>query len=166
MTLCPVHATTENIDEIVQDHDNFGIDETEDDNSLDSVSNSASAMVVNDEAMASMPSHKIGGYKRKCEMLEKSSRFDETMMMMIEAKKKREAFSSEQQEQEVCVASGSSSEVILASEAEQRECPFEEVVTAKEPPKGLEPWLDTFSSWSHAQRLDAIDQLINRYAFF
>ena len=37
LTLCSLHAnseSTENIDEIVQDHDNFGTDENEDDSSL------------------------------------------------------------------------------------------------------------------------------------
>ena len=32
----------------------------------------------------------------------------------------------------------------------------------QEPPKDLDPWLDSFSSWSHAQRLCAIDLLIGR----
>ena len=34
--------------------------------------------------------------------------------------------------------------------------------TLQEPPKDLDPWLDSFSSWSHAQRLCAIDLLIGR----
>ena len=79
--MCSAHAneSTENIDEIVQDHDTFGTDENEEDSmdsltmalmesrssaessTIASTSNSASYSMLN----ASAAANKIGGYKRK-----------------------------------------------------------------------------------------------------
>ena len=69
MTLCSAHAneSTENIDEIVQDHDTFGTDENEED-SMDSLTmammesrSSASATASNTSYMSSLSANKIGG---------------------------------------------------------------------------------------------------------
>jgi hypothetical protein len=154
MTLCTNHAAenTENIDEIVQDHDTFGTDENDDD-SLDST---AMQVSLNDADMMQLPASKIGGgFKRKSaddEMT--SSRYASEAAFMV--KKKREHFLTS--EQEVCcqMVCDSSPKV----EARLREVPEVEPLHRVETPKELNPWLDMFSTWSHAQRLIAIDQLI------
>ena len=109
LTLCSLHASseqsTENIDEIVQDHDNFGTDENEDDSSLDSTSPNWTGMslLVKDtppEELLAIPANKIGGFKRKSnedQSVNPSGFIDHS----ITAKKKRETFISE--EQEVCL---------------------------------------------------------------
>ena len=109
LTLCSLHATssdqsTENIDEIVQDHDNFGTDENEDDSSLDSTSSCLGmSLLVKDtpaEELLAIPANKIGGFKRKSnedQSVNPSGFIDHS----ITAKKKRETFISE--EQEVCL---------------------------------------------------------------
>ena len=69
LTLCSAHAneSTENIDEIVQDHDTFGTDENEED-SMDSLTmalmesrSAASNMASNSSYMSSLSANKIGG---------------------------------------------------------------------------------------------------------
>ena len=107
LTLCTLHASsesTENIDEIVQDHDNFGTDENEDDSSLDSTSSCLGmSLLVKDtppEELMAIPANKIGGFKRKSnedQSVNTSGFIDHS----ITAKKKRETFISE--EQEVCL---------------------------------------------------------------
>lgn len=102
-----MHASsesTENIDEIVQDHDNFGTDENEDDSSLDSTSSCLGmSLLVKDtppEELMAIPANKIGGFKRKSnedQSVNTSGFIDHS----ITAKKKRETFISE--EQEVCL---------------------------------------------------------------
>ena len=71
LTLCSAHAneSTENIDEIVQDHDTFGTDENEED-SMDSLTmalmesrSAASNMASNSSYMSSLSANKIGGKK-------------------------------------------------------------------------------------------------------
>ena len=74
LTLCSAHAneSTENIDEIVQDHDTFGTDENEED-SMDSLTmalmesrSAASNMASNSSYMSSLSANKIGGKKLIC----------------------------------------------------------------------------------------------------
>ena len=74
LTLCSAHAneSTENIDEIVQDHDTFGTDENEED-SMDSLTmalmesrSAASNMASNSSYMSSLSANKIGGNKLIC----------------------------------------------------------------------------------------------------
>ena len=69
LTLCTTHAneSTENIDEIVQDHDTFGTDENEED-SMDSLTMAmmesrsvATSTTSNSSYMSSLSANKIGG---------------------------------------------------------------------------------------------------------
>jgi len=192
LTLCSAHAneSTENIDEIVQDHDTFGTDENEED-SMDSLTmalmesrSAASNMASNSSYMSSLSANKIGGYKRKSgeEMLDhhccgkdnfqnpmSNSLNNEISPLILQSKRKREAFS--EQEQEVCLTPGlfASPESSLLNENQLSPMNINAVpsvesiaTVAQEPPKDLDPWLDSFSSWSHAQRLCAIDLLIGR----
>ena len=71
--MCSAHAneSTENIDEIVQDHDTFGTDENEED-SMDSLTMAlmesrsvATSTVSNSSYMSSLSANKIGG-KIRC----------------------------------------------------------------------------------------------------
>ena len=68
------------------------------------------------------------------------------------AKKKRETFISE--EQEVCLTP-------IAIATETTETISEEVIPIPhvDPPKELEPWLDVFSTWTHKERVYAIEQV-------
>ena len=72
-------------------------------------------------------------------------------------KRKRDTFS--EQEQEVCLASASKFEADTEAVIEVESISS---IQAQEPPKELQSWLDSFSSWSPGQKLLAIDQLINR----
>ena len=181
LTLCSLHANsenTENIDEIVQDHDNFGTDENDDDSSLDSTSMSLglSLLVAKGdqtpiEEILTIPAHKMGGFKRKSneDHIGQLDHMDQRSGMIsdqsfLTAKKKRETFISE--EQEVCLSVAPS---IVSSETEisasNSTTSGTEVVPTQphvDPPNNLDSWLDSFSTWTHAQRLLAIDQLIGR----
>jgi len=164
LTLCSLHATssdqsTENIDEIVQDHDNFGTDENEDDSSLDSTSSCLGmSLLVKDtpaEELLAIPANKIGGFKRKSnedQLVNPSGFIDHS----ITAKKKRETFISE--EQEVCLTpiaiETETTEALIQDEDEVDQFPL------VDPPKNLESWLEMFSSWTHTESLVAINQLI------
>lgn len=169
LTLCSAHAgdsassaeSTDNIDEIVQDHDNFGTDENEED-SLDS--SSLSSMMI-------IPSEPRSGFKRKSgeesndqEMVDQKS-LDElhpgsTAMMAAVPKRKREMFSDI--EQEICLQNQAVYQQEEAKKSEIGEISEPESISSipLEPPKNVDHWLNQFSSWSHAQRLAAIDLLI------
>ena len=217
LALCADHATdenTENLDEIVQDHDNFGTDENEDD-SLDSspsvinmvdhsrTSITSSFSTTNQQHQSDWQLKLMTGLKRKSESLPSTSCNTEPNRLLVpnpgenqipnqvldcfscyrhiriaaakdksstskveepvEKRKRPETF-TEIQEQEVCCMQ-------RQQHQQQRETPILNPVEhevesissiPQEPPKELQPWLDSFSAWTHNQRLMAIDQLINR----
>ena len=74
-----------------------------------------------------------------------------------EPKRKRETF-TEIQEQEVCCMQRQRQQNVNSN------ADLVESISSipQDPPKELTPWLDSFSNWTHQQRLMAIDQLINR----
>ena len=43
---------------------------------------------------------------------------------------------------------------------------LEEVTPHVDPPKGLDPWLDNFSSWTHAQRLGKVSNKMSITTIF
>ena len=189
MKLCAEHAdeSTENIDEIVQDHDNFGTDENEDDSlgsspvvmrplgnssasdwqlklmtglkhKYDPSSSSAPSTSSSSEHRLSVPKGEIVQDLLGLRNSALGGAVDNLDNVTL-PKRKRDTFS--EQEQEVCQLTGAlltkeASEVIEVAEVESISS------IPQEPPKELQPWLDSFSSWTHAQRLLAIDQLINR----
>ena len=188
--MCSAHAGsaesgTENIDEIVQDHDNFGTDENEED-SLDSVLASGSdSHQMHHETMSTGNPASIGmrsglksgpssGFKRKSgdEDLTRhncQSGLDaKDLSTPLIPKRKREMFSCMEHmehEQEVCLSTMNiedSSTFDRSQVALNDIINVESIKTVLEPPKEVDNWLDTFSSWSHAQRLCAIDLLIGR----
>merc|ERR1719270_2135233 len=150
----------------------------------------ATSTTSNTSYMSSLSANKIGGYKRKSgdEMLDHHNSGkdfhchqnqisdcmnNEISPLIMQSKRKREAFSD--QEQEVCLtpvfASPESTMLMPQDSTENQQSPIntnvvpsvESISTVpQEPPKDLDPWLDSFSSWSHAQRLCAIDLLIGR----
>lgn len=168
LALCSAHASsagdsssaesTENIDEIVQDHDNFGTDENEED-SLDSSTLSSMMLIPSNSEPRS-------GFKRKSgeETLTKSNDksnddFHPGSALAIIPKRKREMFS--EIEQEVCLQNpkpegGNNPKIPELGPSE----PESISSIPMEPPKNVDDWLNQFSSWSHAQRLAAIDLLI------
>ena len=123
------------------------------------------------EEILTIPAHKMGGFKRKSneDHIGQLDHMDQRSGMIsdqsfLTAKKKRETFISE--EQEVCLSVAPS---IVSSETEisasNSTTSGTEVVPSQphvDPPNNLDSWLDSFSSWTHAQRLLAIDQLIGR----
>ena len=191
LKLCAEHAeeSTENIDEIVQDHDNFGTDENEDD-SLDSSpvitrplsqssadwqlklmtglkrkyepssssSASCSTSSCNSDNRLSVPKGEIiqdffGSLRKSRSPLEDVHEDNLDLNEVTLPKRKRDTFS--EQEQEVCLAH--------KFEADSEVIEVESISSIpQEPPKELQSWLDSFSSWSPGQKLVAIDQLINR----
>ena len=227
LTLCADHAdeSTENIDEIVQDHDNFGTDENEED-SLDSspviLSDSTSttsrtSTTCNSSLTTTQNSDwqlkLMTGLKRKSESLpsctnetrllvpsnnpngelslaanqnctfgsqcfrsiaggqsrklvcygngpkptDSKDNEDNLLSEHPEPKRKRETF-TEIQEQEVCCMQRQRQQNVNSN------ADLVESISSipQDPPKELTPWLDSFSNWTHQQRLMAIDQLINR----
>ena len=226
LTLCADHAdeSTENIDEIVQDHDNFGTDENEED-SLDSspvilsdstTTTSRTSTTCNSSLTTTQNSDwqlkLMTGLKRKSESLPSTNETrllvpsnnpngelslaanqnctfgsqcfrsiaggqsrklvcygngpkptdskdneDNLLSEHPEPKRKRETF-TEIQEQEVCCMQRQRQQNVNSN------ADLVESISSipQDPPKELTPWLDSFSNWTHQQRLMAIDQLINR----
>ena len=217
LALCANHEveSTENLDEIVQDHDNFGTDENEDD-SLDSSpsvihmdhsrsnTSSSSFSTTSSQHQSDWQLKLMTGLKRKSESLPSTSCTETSNRLLvphgdqipnqvpdcfscyrrsrIEAKdkssssskaaadnlepvekRKRETF-TEIQEQEVCCMQRQhhqhrDNQVVINPVVNEVESISS---IPQEPPKELQPWLDSFSAWTHNQRLMAIDQLINR----
>ncbi len=189
-------AGADNIDEIVQDHDNFGTDENED--SMDAtglpVTLPPSTLPLRVPATLEEPlslgevdssnAYLSAGTKRKSDDGAPAVPPGSEDNTLLKVKKQciEEAFREQKEQEErlqnelvLCVGKSDAAMTPPASQAAAAPLPSaspslppgqlqqrSKFIPDKEnPPQGMADWIATFSSWSHADRLLAIDQLIS-----
>lgn len=223
-TRAKVSTTAENIDEIVQDHDNFGTDENED--SLDSLALAPGSILYRPDSEDSIEddSSLFGAPKRK--NIDETDRVSDSEPTVKKKKKSSSLLASPEKKFEIvwksdnkdeqpqlqqsttapaAVNSSTNSSEVDLLEQEEQQLPQQQVFLAEDhnlehevcsplppapspvtcstptcsrtataaedvgeqvlppppPSSAIVSWVDTFSRWSHADKIVAIDNLIN-----